>query len=81
MNKQFSFIKSKHPLTESMWDKAEDYCGVTNLSAADSLHLAAAIEIGCNILVTTDQDFIAIARDYIRTVPPSDVDLEIAKLK
>jgi predicted nucleic acid-binding protein len=83
INGQFSFVEFKYPLTESMWNKAEDYCSVTNLSAEDSLHLAAAVEIGCNILVTTDQDFTTIANDQIkqiRTVPPSEVDMAIAKL-
>ena len=67
---EFSFIEFKYSKTQDMWNQAEDICGTTILSPEDSLHLAAAIEIGCNILVTTDQDFIAIANQnikYIRT--------------
>lgn len=80
ITRQYSFIEFKYPKDETMWNIAEDYCGGTNIGSTDSLHLAAAIEIGCNILVTTDQDFIAIANQYIATVPPSGVDLAIAKL-
>jgi len=83
ITKDYSFIEFKYPKNVAMWDEAEDICGGTNLSPEDSLHLAAAMEIGCNILVTTDQDFIAIANQYvkyIRTVPPSEVDTAIAKL-
>jgi|GEM_PF-961368 predicted nucleic acid-binding protein len=81
MTNQYSFIEFKYPKDAAMWDRAEEICGGTNLSSADALHLAAAIEIGCNILVTTDKDFITIASNYIKgTVPPSEVDLAIAKL-
>jgi len=81
-NNQLSFIQSQHPLNDAMWNKAEDICGTTNIGSTDALHLASALEIGCNILVTTDQDFITIANinaDII-AVPPSEVDLAITKI-
>jgi predicted nucleic acid-binding protein len=77
---KYPFIKFKYPITEAMWNKAEDYCSGTNISSPDALHLASALEIECNILVSTDGDFMAIAKDYINTVQPSDIDKAISKL-
>jgi len=76
-----AFVDFKYPLTQAMWDKAEDICAQTNIGATDALHLASALESGCNILVTTDGDFTRIANHYeIRAVRPSEVDLEIVKM-
>ncbi|MFC1916790.1 type II toxin-antitoxin system VapC family toxin [Chloroflexota bacterium] len=75
-----SFISCSHPRTVKMWDKAEDYCGATNIGSTDALHLASAVLIGCNVLVSNDQDFIAIANEYIFACHPHEVDTTISKL-
>ena len=76
----YSFITTQHPKNVDFWDKAEDFCASTNLGSTDSIHLTSAILMGCNVLVTTDQDFIAIANRYLTTVQPADVDTAIKKL-
>jgi predicted nucleic acid-binding protein len=80
LSNEYSFIKFKHPLTVSFWDKAEDYASSSNIGATDSIHLATALRIRCNILVTSDQDFIAIANEYILATLPSGIDIALAKL-
>jgi predicted nucleic acid-binding protein len=74
ITKDYSFIQFKYPKDVAMWDKAEDYCGGTNIGSTDAIHLASALEIGCNILVTTDQDFLPIANNYIISVLPENID-------
>jgi predicted nucleic acid-binding protein len=76
----YSFIATKHPTNVDFWDKAEDFCASTNIGSTDSIHLTSAILMGCNILVTTDGDFIAIANRYLSAVHPSDIDLAIRRL-
>lgn len=76
----YAFIATQHPTNVDFWDKAEDFCASTNLGSTDSVHLTSAMLIGCNILVTTDGDFITIANRWITTVPPADVDIAIRKL-
>lgn len=77
---EYSFIVTEHPITVELWDKAEDFCASTNLASADSIHLASAIIMGCNILVSTDQDFISIANDWLPTILPADIDIAIRRL-
>lgn len=81
LNDEFPFITFEHPLTEELWDKAEGYCAVTNIGATDAIHLAAAKEIGCNILVTRDNDFKRIADDFILSILPEELDSALGKLK
>jgi len=54
---EHNFIKF-HALEESGWDTAKSFSQFSNISAADSIHLAVAWGSGCNVLVTSDQDFI-----------------------
>jgi len=81
LSSEFAFIEFEHPLTEELWDKAEGYCAITNIGAMDAIHLAAALEIGCNILVTRDSDFKRIADDYILSILPEQIDRALKELK
>jgi len=80
LTNEFPFITFEHPLTEELWDKAEEYCSVTNIGATDAIHLAAAKEIGCNILVTRDNDFRRIADDFIVSILPEQIDHALAMM-
>ena len=80
LTKEFSFVDFKHPLTDSFWNKADDYCSTTNMFFADAMHLALAVESGCNILVTRDQDFRRMADDFILAILPEGIDTALAKL-
>lgn len=51
-------------------DSAEDICASTNIEATDSLHLATALHFKCDILVTSDSDFLKLSRPYIVATTP-----------
>lgn len=75
-----SFISFQYPLAESFWDKAEKYCDTTEIAVADAMHLALALESECNILVTRDKDFCAVADDFIISTSPEGFDIALTKL-
>ncbi len=52
----YDFIEF-YDLTEDGWGRALGICATTNIFAPDSLHLATAIEAGCDLLVTSDEFF------------------------
>lgn len=58
---------------KGLWDEAEIYCIYTNIGARDAIHLATALIVGCNILVTRDKDFRRIADDYILATFPENI--------
>ncbi len=60
--------------TEGLQNRAEDVCASTNLDAADSLHLATALHYGCDILITSDSDFVRLARPYVIATTPDGFD-------
>lgn len=80
LTKEFSFVNFEYPLTDSLWDKADNYCSTTNIFFADAMHLALAKESGCNILVTRDKDFRRIADDIILAILPEEMDVALTKL-
>jgi len=45
----------------------------TNISAPDCLHLATALQAGCDILVTSDEGLKNAARPYIPAVKPEEL--------
>ena len=77
---EFSCVNFGYPLTESFWNKADDYCSITNIAAPDALHLALAKESGCNMLVTRDKDFRRIADGFILSILPEEIDIALTKL-
>lgn len=52
----YQFVKF-HWLEKPGWDRAVDLCATTNISPSDCIHLAIAIEAGCDVLVTLDTFF------------------------
>ena len=56
--------------SSSLMNRAEDISAATNIEATDVFHLATALEFGCDILVTSDADFLKLAGSYIIAVPP-----------
>lgn len=59
---------------KELWDDAENFCIYTNIGAQDAIHLATALAVGCNILVTRDKHFRRIADDYIIATLPENFD-------
>lgn len=76
-----NIVDFKYPVAESFWENAEKYCDTLPISVEDAMHLSFAMESECNILITRDKDFHAIADDYIITAHPEAVDVALAKLQ
>jgi predicted nucleic acid-binding protein len=74
------FIEFIYP-HKALWDDAEKYCYYTNIGATDAIHLATALEVGYNILVTGDRDFRRIAEDFIIATLPENILLAIRELE
>ncbi len=51
--------------TSGLLKRAEELGAATNIEATDIFHLATALHFGCDILVTSDADFVKMATDYI----------------
>lgn len=66
---------------ETLWDDAERLLRVTNIGAVDAIHLATAMAVECDIIVTRDSNFRSMANDYIPSVLPEKVKDEITKLQ
>jgi predicted nucleic acid-binding protein len=56
------------------WDTAVHLKTTTNLSAADVIHLATAIEAGCDLLVTMDSFFRKEAANFIKSCLPAQTE-------
>jgi len=65
-------------LTEEGIDIAIKICKESNISAADSIHVATAMATGCDILVTSDVSLSKRAKKYMVSCPPEET---IEKLK
>jgi len=74
-------VNFEHPINEVIWDKADDFCSITNIGSTDVIHLASAITLECDILVTRDQDFRAIADAYIIAIFPEDINIALQKIE
>lgn len=69
---RYPLIKYFH-LTDEGFNRASGLCANTNISAPDCLHLATALEAGCDVLVTTDDHFLEEAKDYIKICKPDHI--------
>ncbi len=76
----YPFVTFQRP-ESGLWDQAEEYCAATNIGAVDSIHLATAIGVGCDVLVTRDSDFRLIADAYIPAAFPERVDDALKELR
>lgn len=70
---RYSFITFHEAGTELL-DSAGELSGTTNIWAADSLHLATAMALQCDILVTRDGELQRIGGDYLPSAPPQRVE-------
>ena len=60
-------------LVEDGWIKAEEVKRKTNLTDKDSVHLAEALAIACDLFVTRDASLLLVAKRYIWAEPPDSV--------
>lgn len=68
-------------LEKSGWDRAMDLCAATNITPADCIHLATAIEAGCDLLVTLDSFLKGQAQLHIPCCEPQEVNKSLAGLQ
>jgi len=62
------------------FDHAVELARTTNISAPDCLHLATALEAGCDLFVTTDEFLAKEAKEYLHTSLPENVETELRNL-
>lgn len=62
------------------FDHAVELARTTNISAPDCIHLATALELGCDVLVTTDEFFMKEAKRFLRTSLPETIEEELRNL-
>lgn len=60
-------------LVEDGWVKAEEVKRKTNLTDKDSIHLAEALAIACDLFISRDEFLLSVARKYIWADHPSSV--------
>ncbi len=75
----YSFI-AFHAAGAELLDSAEQICGTINLWAPDSLHLASALALRCDALVTRDAELQRVGSGYLPTVPPEKVEKSLREL-
>jgi len=85
-NQVQSFLTVRHPfigyfhLSALGFNIASGLCANTNISAPDCLHLATALEAGCDVLVTTDNHLLEEAKAYIEACHPEKIHELLTKL-
>lgn len=79
-SKGYRFVKF-YWLEKAGWDRSVDLCATTNISPTDCIHLATAIEAGCDVLVTLDTFFKQEAQHYIFSCTPEEVNKTLSELK
>ena len=57
-------------ILEEGWIKAEEIKRKNNLTDKDSIHLAEAIAIACDVLISRDEFFLSISKKYIWSINP-----------
>lgn len=67
-------------LEEKGWDRALELKATTNISASDAIHLATALEAGCDIPVTLDTFLIKEASSFMKTCPPEQTNRILKEL-
>lgn len=60
-------------LVQDGWVKAEEVKRKTNLTDKDSIHLAEALAIACDLFVTRDEPLLSVAKRYIWAERPDSV--------
>lgn len=67
-------------LTENGWNKATDICTNSNISAPDCIHVATALEAGCDIFVTSDGFLKKKSSEFIKACLSGDVNITLREL-
>lgn len=67
-------------LNEDGFNRAAGLCAVTNMSAPDCLHVATAVEAGCDLLVTSDDQVVQEAPDFIDVARPEEAKQKLREL-
>jgi len=67
-------------LTPEGFDQAVKFAAESNIRAPDCVHLATAVEAGCDLLVTTDEFFAEEAKQYLPTSLPGRVEEELRSI-
>lgn len=62
------------------FDRAVELARGSNISAPDCIHLATALEVGCDILITSDDFFMKEAKQYLPTSLPEGAEDELRNL-
>lgn len=75
----YDYIDQWH-LDEKGFNHALELARTTNITATDCIHLATALELGCDVLVTADEFFLKEARKHITTSLPETVEQELRNL-
>lgn len=67
-------------LDDEGWDLATDLAASTNITAADCLHLAAALITDCDVLLSSDKFFCREAQESLAVASPEDMMAVISRL-
>lgn len=67
-------------LTEDGWNKATDICTNSNISAPDCIHVATALEAGCDIFVVSDEFLKKKASEFIKACLSRDTNNTLREL-
>lgn len=62
------------------WERALELKATTNISAADCIHFATAIEAGCDALVTLDSFLKKQAESFVKSCLPEQVTRTLCEL-
>jgi len=62
------------------WDKAVELMQMLNLRSNDAIHLATALVMKCNLLITNDQHFLENAQKVIPASFPENIDKKLKEL-
>jgi predicted nucleic acid-binding protein len=67
-------------LEKAGWDRALELKATTNISAPDCIHVATAIEAGCDVLITLDAFLKKEAEPFINSCSPEQANKTLQKL-
>lgn len=76
----YPFVEFFSLVDEPGWDSTLDLKATTNISAPDCLHVATAIEAGCDVLVTLDTFLKNEANAFIISCLPEEVNKVLRNL-
>jgi predicted nucleic acid-binding protein len=75
-----SGFKEYSAILEEGWIKAEEIKRKTNLTDKDSIHLAEAIAIACDVLISRDDFLLSVSNKYIWSMNPDQFLVQLRNL-